>query len=249
VSLYERDADETAIDFISQLLAKRPEDRMTMHEALHHEWLTGPTRPMSQPIGLGGDSVWEIESFEGDSDEDEERLWERPATLSGTNLASGVVDVLASRGDLGSDDSFSQPLENLRLATPAASRTTRLTIDVPSPHVNHAEASPASPPLTDEDQDVEAAVPVPSTLAVPSPLTSSVSQVDVSLKRKLVRGASGRPAFSSGSLSPPPGSSDLEPQYSSPRSDKRGRPARNTIRPSAETAIRQSPRKSTRIRK
>lgn len=94
---------------------------MTMSQALDHDWLSEPSsQPMeSQSIGLGGDSMWSIQSFDsspsdfdfGYGPESTAKNWQRPATtatVSGTRLESGVE---------GSDD-FSQPLTKLHLNTP-----------------------------------------------------------------------------------------------------------------------------------
>lgn len=94
---------------------------MTMSQALDHAWLSEPSsQPMeSQPIGLGGDSMWSIQSFDsspsdfdfGNGPESSAKNWQRPATtatVSVTGLESGVE---------GSDD-FSQPLTKLHLNTP-----------------------------------------------------------------------------------------------------------------------------------
>ncbi|EIW73180.1 hypothetical protein TREMEDRAFT_37204, partial [Tremella mesenterica DSM 1558] len=118
--LFERGISDRAIDFISRLLEKKPSDRMTMAQALDHPWLAGPASQDSQdsPLVLGGDSVWSIESFEGDSDSednDNQLEWSRPRTVSGTNLDSN----LAGRSHVvDSDESFSQPLHNLHLHAP-----------------------------------------------------------------------------------------------------------------------------------
>lgn len=119
----------SGIQFISRLLEKRPADRMTMQEALQHPWLAGPSTQHSDSsrLGLGGDSVWDIQSFPSDApDPDEPGDWFRPPTVSGTNLESGL---------LGSDTSFSQPMEMLRLATPTTPN-----------HQGAAPRGPVTPP-------------------------------------------------------------------------------------------------------
>ncbi|ORY22963.1 kinase-like domain-containing protein [Naematelia encephala] len=95
---------QLAIDFISRLLEKQPSSRMSMNEALDHEWLAGPSsqHSESQRQVLGGDSMWDIQSFDQSPRDD---LWTRPMTVSGTNLESAF--------DLDSSESFSQPLEKL----------------------------------------------------------------------------------------------------------------------------------------
>jgi serine/threonine protein kinase len=89
---------DTGIDFIARLLAKNPAERMTMAEALNHDWLAGPSSQQSQPNHgpLGGDSMWEIKSFDDEekdsvmfgSEVGSEGGWTRPGTVSGTNLES-----------------------------------------------------------------------------------------------------------------------------------------------------------------
>lgn len=89
---------------------------MTMSQALDHDWLSEPSsQPMeSQRVGLGGDSMWSIQSFDSIQPDlfgygpESTANWQRPATVSGTRLESGVE---------GSDD-FSQPLTKLHLNTP-----------------------------------------------------------------------------------------------------------------------------------
>ena len=84
---------------------------MSMAEALDDDWLAGPSSQCTDSTShaLGGDSVWEIQSFDGEGSVEEEDgsegRWTRPATVSGTNMESGLV----------SDESFSQPMGNLRL--------------------------------------------------------------------------------------------------------------------------------------
>ncbi|KAE8538264.1 hypothetical protein D1P53_005604 [Cryptococcus gattii VGV] len=117
--LEQRNVSPQAIDFVLKLLDKDPAKRMTMSQALDHDWLSEPSsQPMeSQRIGLGGDSMWSIQSFDSlqpdfdlgyDNGPESIANWQRPATVSGTRLESGVE---------GSDD-FSQPLTKLHLNTP-----------------------------------------------------------------------------------------------------------------------------------
>jgi hypothetical protein len=98
-----------------------------MPEALEHSWLaaTSSVSGESQINRLGGDSVWEIESFEDRSEVDEEdERYVGPLTASGTgtNLESDA------------SGSFSQPFDNLQLATPT----------------KRPNDTPPSPPLTAE---------------------------------------------------------------------------------------------------
>ncbi|KIR31834.1 CAMK protein kinase, partial [Cryptococcus deuterogattii MMRL2647] len=114
--LEQRNVSRQAIDFVLRLLDKDPAKRMTMSQALDHDWLSEPSsQPMeSQRIGLGGDSMWSIQSFDSIQPDlfgyglESTANWQRPATVSGTRLESGVE---------GSDD-FSQPLTKLHLNTP-----------------------------------------------------------------------------------------------------------------------------------
>ena len=227
-----------AIDFITRLLAKMPTERMTMAEALEHEWLAGPSsqHSESQPMALGGDSVWDINSFDEDdreedlftnddeapSDEEEGR-WTRPATVSGTNMESFMGGTSGH-----SDESFSQPMGNLRLTTPGMIPRSNLhMVNGDSSRVH--EVSPPSPPLTDEAMHIDQAdqpsndsksangIAIPPSDQVPNGLTAKpdgpINDTDTALltpgaselgpganKRKL----DGVSAFSSGSLSPPP---------------------------------------------
>lgn len=124
-----------------------------MSQALDHDWLSEPSsQPMeSQRIGLGGDSMWSIQSFDSlqaDSDfgygygygpGSIANNWQRPATVSGTRLESGVE---------GSDD-FSQPLTKLHLNTPGINTpVSPLSPLVAGSHVDIVSPSaptPASP--------------------------------------------------------------------------------------------------------
>ncbi|WVQ82632.1 hypothetical protein IAT38_004764 [Cryptococcus sp. DSM 104549] len=112
-----------AIDFILRLLEKEPDNRMTMAQALQHQWLAEPSASQaaeSQQHGLGGDSMWSIKEFSSADPplevnrEVQGDLWDRPMTVSGTNLESV--------GASGSDD-FSQPMDNLHINTSCASLT------------------------------------------------------------------------------------------------------------------------------
>lgn len=154
------------ISFIGALLAKEAEDRMSMAEALEHPWLAEPASQdsESQRYPLGGDSVFEIESFD-DEDEDDNFMhdggsygtgngdWSRPMTVSGTNLESGMG--LNPHSSSEADD-FSQPLQQLRLQSSLG----RLTLpqNGSASRQNGLEhrqnSSPPSPPLTDEQIDM-----------------------------------------------------------------------------------------------
>ncbi|WVN85958.1 uncharacterized protein L203_101116 [Cryptococcus depauperatus CBS 7841] len=107
---------KNAIDFVARLLEKDPAKRLTMKQALRNQWLSDPTSQptASQQVGLGGDSMWSIQSFDSPIPSDSYLevespfQWDRPTTASGTNLESGM----------GGSDDFSQPMTNLHLATP-----------------------------------------------------------------------------------------------------------------------------------
>jgi serine/threonine protein kinase len=114
--LYEMGVSDIGIDFISRLLNPDPAKRMTMKDALNHEWLSEaessslPNEPSSQ--GLGGDSMWNIQAFESENDIEEEDgcragRWSRPMTAS-TNFETS-----------GTGESFSQPMEGLHLESKA----------------------------------------------------------------------------------------------------------------------------------
>lgn len=98
-----------------------------MQAALDHEWLAGPSsQPVaSQQQGLGGDSMWSIDSYEDDasagSEADEQEARTRQVTVSGTNFDSHLGE--------GSGESFSQPMQQLSLRTPA--RPSKLSVVQP----------------------------------------------------------------------------------------------------------------------
>ncbi|KAK8844646.1 hypothetical protein IAR55_006493 [Kwoniella newhampshirensis] len=157
---------DLAIDFIMSLLAKDPTKRMTMIEALEHEWLAGPSsqHSESQRYVLGGDSKWSIESFDDSNDDnvDDVGQWSRPMTVSGTNHESAV--------EYCSEESFSQPMGNLHLDTPILNPK-RYDIDVTKhPADDTSLLSPPSPPLTADLADKAAqqtgfeSLPTPDTL-------------------------------------------------------------------------------------
>jgi hypothetical protein len=120
---------------------------MTMAQALNHEWLAGPSSQQteSQRHGLGGDSVWEIESLDDDynygggsgdgiADADLDGHHYNGYT-SGTGTGTGVdgddrrqdwsrpmtasgTNLESGMGQSSSED-FSQPMHNLHLDTPS----------------------------------------------------------------------------------------------------------------------------------
>lgn len=208
-----------------------------MEEAVHHDWLAGPSsqRSESQRQKLGGDSMWSIESFEGDSgspgsEENVDHPWTRPTTISGTNLASALGG--------NSEESFSQPMGKLRINTPGMRPAERhiatpeflglngqpsgqdddfLGVEQPdhAPAISvvpaiPVEPSPPSPALTDELVHRKRS---PRSDERHNPFLNSVANGNGSvLKRKLndATPAAGRGdvMFSSGSLSPPPEAED-----------------------------------------
>lgn len=107
---------------------------MTMAQALDHDWLSEPSsQPVeSQRMGLGGDSMWSIQSFDSLQPEfnygpGNTTDWQRPATVSGTRLESGIE---------GSDD-FSQPMTKLHLNTPEV-------CNIPSKRANSKQTTGAA---------------------------------------------------------------------------------------------------------
>nr|XP_031862170.1 uncharacterized protein CI109_002584 [Kwoniella shandongensis]KAA5529242.1 hypothetical protein CI109_002584 [Kwoniella shandongensis] len=242
---------DLAIDFIMRLLAKDPAERMTMTEALEHEWLAGPSsqHSESQRYVLGGDSKWSIESFD-DSNDDEEDVgeWSRPMTVSGTNHESAF--------EFGSEESFSQPMGNLHLDTPGLQSR---KIDLANPrNTEPLPVSPPSPPLT-ADLDPNA-LQDGAAEVLPTPETSRGN--GYLPKRKHSSQTPGE-LFSSGSLSPPPAvMNDLEMIEQAPdqpivppnsESTEAGgrKKTKGRMTATTESAIptRQSPRNATRPRK
>jgi serine/threonine protein kinase len=143
-----------ALSFIDGLLAKEPEDRLSMAQALEHEWLAGPSSQQSesqQSHRLGGDSEWAIQSFDDYNPYDDEQ-WAGPLTTSGTNLESAAA--------LGSDESFSQPMGNLHINTPA---TRHNELDAKSATAPIEVDEPPSPPLTEEREHTKRKQPEPNT--------------------------------------------------------------------------------------
>lgn len=96
------------------LLEKLPEDRYSMAQALDHEWLAEPSSQTteSQLDRLGGDAMYDIESFSDDEVNERVGDWTRPSTASATNFGGDSIRESTSH------ESFSQPMGNLRLETP-----------------------------------------------------------------------------------------------------------------------------------
>lgn len=169
------------IDFIGALLAKDPEERMSMTDALDHLWLSEPASQESdsQRYPLGGDSVFEIESFDDDNliheDESDNGDWSRPPTVSGTNLASGMG--LDQYPSCDSADDFSQPLQQLRLKSsighlpPTQSRLTDQPYSHESlPTPNDSKHSPPTPDRMIDHPNVSPPPQQSSPLLASSPL-------------------------------------------------------------------------------
>lgn len=162
-----------------------------MSQALDHDWLSEPSsQPMeSQRIGLGGDSMWSIQSFDSlqpdfdlgyDNGPESIANWQRPATVSGTRLESGVE---------GSDD-FSQPLTKLHLNTPeggnipsktASSKHTATTTTGAVGINTNTPVSPLSPLVAGSHVDIVS----PSAPTSASPTFLSKTKSKQKQKRKL----------------------------------------------------------------
>ncbi|OCF33166.1 CAMK protein kinase [Kwoniella heveanensis BCC8398] len=229
---------DLAIDFISGLLAKDPSKRLSMAQALEHEWLAGPSsqRSESQAQPLGGDSVWSIESFDDIYRHVDERNaeggWSRPMTASGTNFES-----LAENGS----EDFSQPMGNLHLNTPLIKSTVRGEMTPagsvpPSPIQSEsmapqtsalpqgngqAQSTPnakAQDRLTVKVDDSPLAL-TDNNAILPTPITPNHDQ-NTTVKRKFERNGNGDTngeMFSSGSLSPVPAPAAQLPQQAQDR--------------------------------
>lgn len=241
----------TAVDFIERLLEPDPTKRMTMEQALVHEWLSGPSslpnESQSQSQGLFGDSMWNIQSFDSDAetsdggemevDADDTRTdWTRPVTMSATNFDS------ASAGDGSSlgGESFSQPMENLRLSTAKVNQL--------SPPREEATASP--PSARNGTVAMRSATPTPGTVSPAHangemPMEVDSSAVTVGAKRKLPW-TNDKDAFSSGELSPPP-----DPPQSAGRSKKKVTPQKKRTPPKrkASPAKKASPTNTSPAKK
>lgn len=68
-----------------------------MADALNHAWLYAPSSEPIESQGLGGDSMYSVESFSEDED------WSRAPSAMSDSVRSG------------SRESFSQPMGNLQL--------------------------------------------------------------------------------------------------------------------------------------
>lgn len=178
---------------------------MTLTEALTHEWLAGPSSlPVEPSQTLGGDSMWNIQSFDsaasdwrspspsatGADIEDGERTpWTRPMTMSGTNFDS-------ERSSNG--DSFSQPMEKLRLNTAAAvanelSVTKEMT-ESPGPSRSN---TPGANTTMDADNSMD-------TEEAENAKSPANGRMDLDTKTTTLPLKRNHSLFSSGSLSPAP---------------------------------------------
>ncbi|KAK4687813.1 ser/thr/tyr protein kinase RAD53, partial [Tremellales sp. Uapishka_1] len=232
-----------AIDFIDRLLAKDPRERMTMAEALEHEWLAGPSSQITEsqaPQMLGGDSMWAINSFDDESSfgndfDGQDREWTRPVTASVTG-----PDLLKN----ASEEDFSQPMGNLKLDTPGPGYRVP-TAQTPRNGSMSAPSLSLQPPL-------QASLPVQIASPPSPPLTNpnaSPLPAPSSLKRK--QPLKTLDYFSSGSLSPPPSGDETTMQTAkqskcSPSSSPK---AKQKATKTAEAPTRSSARLNTRPRK
>ncbi|TYJ58676.1 hypothetical protein B9479_000512 [Cryptococcus floricola] len=169
-----------AIDFINRLLAKDPKERMTMKQALEHEWLAGPssqsqfTESQQEHHRLGGDSTWHIKEFDDSSFESmpfgeaKSEVWGKPPTVSGTRIESmGGRDEEEVGEHEGSDD-FSQPMTGLRLDTPVRQK--------PPKRISQRQALVGSS-VPDLDNEIAR-----DTVLMTPPLTASGSCTDPNLR-------------------------------------------------------------------
>lgn len=152
-----------------------------MAEALDHEWLAGPSSQPQDFLQDGGPIFPIVDFDERDNavNSNMNRSWSRPMTESGTNLESGLN---------GSNASFSQPMGNLNLGTPAPSR-------------RGASADMEVPLLSDREDGM--ALDSPSRPPT-APFLTPPPDNNHTLKRKQHDPRIGLDPFSSGSLSPPP---------------------------------------------
>jgi len=264
--LYAMKVSDTCIDFISRLIERDPSKRMTMQEALEHEWLAGPSSQPNESLSqvLGGDSMWNIQAFESVNDvedEDDQRGgWSRPMTASTTNFQ------MSSTGE-----SFSQPMEGLRLESnasvdyplsPGAKEQREVETDKaqrggtagPSPDTSfdhdaeangngHADAGKEKTPQVASGMDVDTAPPTASAMDVDPPTTTapnSTTSNNSGNKRKQTASM-----FSSGSLSPPPeeeAERETTPQPSKPPTSHRPMTRNATARASVTPVKKTSPK-------
>jgi serine/threonine protein kinase len=186
VALHARGVSELAIDFISRLIEPDASKRMSMQDALEHEWLAGPASlPSENPPSqsLGGDSMWNIEAFDSshymDTDGKPVSRW----SSSGTSLDP-------------SNDSFSQPMEGLRLDS-------RARVDFPLSPAQEADEDrnrmdmTTSPPphvtpdtSMDEDAAPEPDSPPIEPIAIDTSTTLPAASVVLGNKRKQLSFAS-----------------------------------------------------------
>lgn len=214
--LHRNNVSPAAIDFIERLLEPDPTKRMTMKDAVLHEWLAGPSslpdESLSQSQPLYGTSMWNIQAFESDAatsdgedvDMDDAATranWSRPPTMSATNFDS------ASGMDAGSSssESFSQPMENLRLSTAKVNQLSppreETTASPPPAQNGHAERA-----RDDTTPRPQTGSPVPPSANGTSAMEVDTSGVTIGAKRKLPARSGMGDGFSSGELTPPPSS-------------------------------------------
>ncbi|KAL1407164.1 hypothetical protein Q8F55_006578 [Vanrija albida] len=227
--LYAHKVSDAGIDFIAKLLDKEPTTRMTMEEALRHEWLLGAPLKESPPSqALGGDSEWNIKSFdtfdsdsevEPDDDTSSVATRNRGMTASMTNFGGD------SEREANSDESFSQPMADMHLDTaPSIRAATRSRLGqevkanendaLPTPPTT---GTPTAPPSVSAGMDVDPSSPASKMdvdgsgrNATPVPKTTGglVRRAGKAPPKRKQDDAGGSGMFSSGSLSPPPPESD-----------------------------------------
>lgn len=269
--LYTHKVSEAGIDFIARLLDSEPTTRMTMEEALRHQWLLGAPLKESPPSQtLGGDSEWNIKSFDtfDDSDSDNEPyngLDDDASSAGGRNR--GMTASMTNFGgdserEANSDESFSQPMADMHLDTPNQKSTARsrlgqeLKADVDVLPTPPTTGTPTAPPSVSAGMDVDPsslaskmdvdgsgrnATPVPKT---PGGLVRRAGTAKAPPKRKQ-DDAVGSGMFSSGSLSPPPPEVPEAPaqreRETTPRAAAAGGSRRLTRAQTAKAAAEASP--------
>jgi len=262
--------DQSGIDFIGRLLAKDATQRMTLTDALDHDWLALPSSQHSEPAAyqLGGDSMYSIQDFDHFSDEESVSFsageWSRPMTASGTNLESGMGLADLRGASVESDDSYSQKVEDFHLHS-SPGRNTRNGRSLPHP-LRSSMANPPSPPLTEERVQEEAMdtgsgqkedaigdanelkdgeEPVSRDITSPSPrdiqLESRGETPGTATKRKALE----IDLFASGSLSPPP-PDDVELSTPMTSAHKPSTPKSNEPSPNDPPASRRSTRSTVK---
>lgn len=266
-TLEEKGVTELGVDFIARLLEKDPQRRMTMAQALEHEWLAGPSSlpNESQSQALGGDSMWNIQSFDSidfDDDRDdvdmEATAWTRPQTVSMTNYGdSSNAEHLSGPSGASGDESFSQPMEKLRIHT-AMVGSSLASAD----EREEAQAmDPITPPrdkTVDADADDNLATPLPASradvrenghLATPKAgAKETIRPVDVArdVSMEPVQGKRKLAGDSTSDLSSPPESQEPAPAEPPRRITRASTRQGKTESPKTSPPNKARPRKSMR---